>query len=123
MLAARFLLAGGLLYLFLRLRGKAHPTRREWLGSALIGGLLLVGGLGLVTLAEATGVSSGVAAVLVSTMPLWLALFNRLQDRHVGRLEWAGMFTGLAGVVVLNLGSDLRASPAASVLLFLAPVS
>ncbi len=123
MTAARFLAAGGVLYLFLRLRGKAHPTGREWFGSALIGGLLLVGGTGLVTLAEALGVSSGMAAVVVSTMPLWLALFVRLQGDRIGRLAWTGMLIGLFGVVLLNLGSDLRANTLAGVLLFLAPIS
>ena len=123
MQAARFLIAGSVLYLFLRLRGEAHPTRREWLGSALIGGVLLIGGTGLVTLAQALGVSSGVAAVVVSTMPLWLALFARLHGGRVGRLEWTGMLIGLLGVVLLNLGSDLRANPLAGLLLFLAPVS
>lgn len=122
-MSARFLLAGAALYLFLRLRGKPNPTIGQWAASSLIGGLLLVGGTGLVTLAEALGVSSGVAAVLVSTMPLWLALFVRLDGKRVGWLEWVGMAVGLAGVGVLNLGSDLRASAVGGVLLFLAPIS
>lgn len=123
MAAVRFLLAGGVLYLFLHLRGHSHPSRRQWLGSALLGGLLLVGGNGLVTLAQSLGVSSGMAAVIVSTMPLWLALFVRLQGDHIGRLGWVGMLVGLLGVVLLNLGADLRASPVATALLFVAPLS
>ncbi len=78
MLAVRFLVAGGVLYLFLRARGAPNPSRAAWRDSALVGALLLVGGMGSVTLAESMGVASGVAAVLVSTMPLWFALFARL---------------------------------------------
>lgn len=121
--ALRFLIAGGALYLVLRLRGRANPTLTQWRGSALIGGLLLVGGTGLVTLAEALGVSSGVAAVVISTMPLWFALFVSFRGDRIGRLEWTGMMIGLLGVALLNLGSDLQANPLGSLLLFLAPIS
>lgn len=123
MMAARFLLAGSVLYLFLRWRGRARPTASQWLGSALIGGLLLVGGVGSVSLAESLGVSSGMAAVVVSTMPLWYALFVRLTGDHIGRLEWLGMVVGLIGVGLLNMGTDLKTSPIATTLLFVAPIS
>jgi drug/metabolite transporter (DMT)-like permease len=123
MAATRFLIAGSALYLFLRLRGHVHPTREQWLSSALLGGLLLVGGNGLVTLAQSLGVSSGMAAVVVSTMPLWLALFVRLQGNRIGWLGWVGMLIGLLGVALLNLGADLGASPLATTLLFIAPMS
>lgn len=54
MLAVRFIVAGGLLYLYLLLRGAPSPTRAEWLGSIRVGILLLVGGMGSVTLAESS---------------------------------------------------------------------
>lgn len=122
MLAARFLVAGGLLYGSLRFRGARHPTSVEWRSSALVGTLLLVTGLGSVTLAESMGVSSGVAAVVVSTMPLWFALFTLFWRARVGALEWAGMGMGLLGVALLNAEADLRANPLAAVILFFAPV-
>ena len=123
MAATRFLVAGGALYLYLRLQGHPNPTREQWLNAALIGSLLLVGGNGLVTLAQSLGVSSGMAAVVVSTMPLWLALFSRLRGGQIGRLGWVGMIVGLGGIALLNLGADLSASPLATVLLFIAPLS
>jgi len=123
MLAVRFFIAGGSLYLYLRARGAPNPAPSEWRSSALVGTLLLVGGMGSVTLAEAMGVPSGVAAVVVSTMPLWFALFARLWGERIGRLEWLGLVLGLVGVALLNLGADLRANPAAAALLFLAPIS
>lgn len=123
MLATRFLVAGGLLYLVLRVRGVPHPTSTQWWGSALVGTLLLVGGLGSATLAEEMGVASGLVAVAASAMPLWLALFVRFQGVRIGRLEWLGLGLGLAGVALLNSGTGLRANPAAAALLLGAPIS
>ena len=122
MLAVRFLIAGGVLYGFLRFRGARNPTPVEWRSSALVGTLLLVTGLGSVTLAESMGVSSGVAAVVVSTMPLWFALFTLLWGGRVGVPEWVGLGLGLVGVALLNAEADLRANPVAAIILFLAPV-
>lgn len=123
MLAFRFLVAGGLLYLYLLFRGAPNPTLAEWLGSVRIGSLLLVGGMGSVTLAESMGVSSGVAAVVVSTMPLWFAFFARFWGERISLSEWSGMILGLSGVVILNAETNLSANPAAAALLFLAPIS
>jgi drug/metabolite transporter (DMT)-like permease len=64
--------------------------------------LLFVFGNGLITLAEKT-VPSGVAAVLVATTPLWIALMEMLWpggDRLTGR-GWLGLLIGLAGVLLL----------------------
>lgn len=123
MLAVRFLVAGGALYLVLWARGAPNPTRAAWWGGARIGTLLLVGGMGSVSLAQSLGASSGMAAVLVSTMPLWFALFTRLWGGRIYGLEWAGLLLGLAGVALLNAGGEMRANPLAATLLFLAPIS
>src|SRR5215471_2952733 len=58
MMGIRFVLAGGGLLVFLRLRGAAMPTRKQWRNGAIVGGLLLAGGMGSVALAEES-VSSG----------------------------------------------------------------
>ena len=62
MASVRFLIAGSLLYAVLRLRGAVAPTRAQWIGSAIIGTLLLVGGNGGVAFSE-QWVASGLAAV------------------------------------------------------------
>jgi drug/metabolite transporter (DMT)-like permease len=107
--ALRFVFAGALLYGVLRVRGEEPPTPVEWGGAALTGVLFFVIGNGLVNLAEQS-LSSGLASVLVATMPLWATLFERFVGGRVTRREWAGIALGLTGVAVLNLGSDLRAS-------------
>ncbi|GAB3025194.1 MULTISPECIES: drug/metabolite exporter YedA [Oleiagrimonas] len=110
MLAAiRFALAGVLLYAWLRLRGAAPPTRRQWRNAAITGTLLLLGGNGLVCYAEQS-VSSGIAAVAVASMPLFATLFNGFYGEWPQRNEILGLVIGFIGVVVLNLGSTLSGS-------------
>ncbi|WP_437924290.1 drug/metabolite exporter YedA [Sorangium sp. So ce291] len=129
----RFVTAGALLYGVLRLRGVPRPTLRQWGAAAKVGVLLLVGGNGLVVVSQ-QWVSSGVAAVVVSTMPLWLALFTTARAARggatgprgapeVSRGEWVGLLVGFAGAALLHLGGDLRAEHAGALLIVLAPVA
>ena len=75
--ASRFLVAGGLTLLFLRMRGVPSPSLKQWKNSALIGCLLMVGGTGLVMWAVQE-IPSGIAALVVATMPLWMTLIDWL---------------------------------------------
>lgn len=121
MAGVRFLIAGVLLYGFQRLRGASNPSRKQWAGAAIIGCLLLVGGNGGVTFAE-KWISSGLAALVVGTIPLWAALFAGLFGHWPRKLEWAGLALGFVGVVLLNLESDFQANPLATIVLFFSPV-
>ncbi len=102
----RFLAAGAVLYGFLRWRGQAAPTRLQWRNAGITGLLLLGFGNGLVCFAEQR-VSSGIAAVAVSSMPLFAATFSGLYGQWPSRRETLGLLVGFVGVVVLNLGSGL----------------
>lgn len=117
----RFVLAGSLLYAFLRWRGVAAPTGAQWKTLAVMGGCLLFLGNGMVVLAE-RDVSSGLAAVAVASVPLWMALFSAFRGDTVTRGEWLGIAIGFAGVVWLNAGSSLTATPTGLVLLLIAPL-
>ena len=66
MAGVRFLIAGSLMYAFMRWRGAPAPTAVQWRSAAMIGFLLLACGNGGVTLAEHSGVASGVAALAVA---------------------------------------------------------
>jgi drug/metabolite transporter (DMT)-like permease len=105
----RFVAAGALLYAFLRWHGHAPPTRAQWRNATVLGLLLVVLGNGLVNFAEMT-VSSGLAAVAIASMPLWVGMFSAFLGRHPSRLEWVGLGVGFAGVVWLNFGSAMSAS-------------
>jgi len=117
----RFVIAGGVLYGLLRWRGVAAPTRAQWRTVAVMGLCLLFLGNGMVVLAE-RDVSSGLAAVAVASVPLWMALFSALRGGKVAGGEWLGIAIGLAGVVWLNAGSSLTATPTGLVLLLVAPL-
>ncbi len=67
----RFVLAGGLLYIWAVRRGDVTDRvgRRQWLAAAVVGGLLFVGGNGLVAWSE-TRVDTGIAALLIAAVPL-----------------------------------------------------
>ncbi|HZU12536.1 MAG TPA: drug/metabolite exporter YedA [Chloroflexota bacterium] len=122
MSGARFLVAGIVLFVFLRVRGAPVPTLRQWMGAGMVGALLLAGGNGLVGFAE-QDVASGLAALLIATVPIWSALFARLWGVGTNRLEVAGLLLGLAGVGLLNLGSGLQGHPLAALVLLLAACS
>jgi drug/metabolite transporter (DMT)-like permease len=122
MASVRFLLAGAVLYLVLRLRGVPGPRRHQWGSAALVGGLLLLGGNGGVVFAE-QWVASGLAALGVATVALWSAIFAGLWGQWPRRLEWVGLAVGFAGVALLNLEGNLRASPAGAVALLVATTS
>ena len=121
MAGIRFVIAGVLLYTFLRMRGTVAPTRKQWLGSALIGILLLAGGNGGVSFAE-QWVSSGLAAVGIAAVPLWAALFIGLLGRWPKRIEWLGLSLGFVGVILLNLTNGVWANPIGAIALLLAPI-
>lgn len=101
MAGVRFLTAGGALYLWARYRGAERPRPVHWRSAAIVGGFLLLGGNGLVVWAEQR-VPSGLAALLVSTTPLWMVLFDGLRrgERPSG---WVlgGIAVGLVGVALL----------------------
>jgi drug/metabolite transporter (DMT)-like permease len=118
--AVRFTFAGGLMFAFLKARGAPWPSRAQWAASAVTGFLLLACGNGMVAFAEQS-VASSLAAVMVSAMPLWAALFSGLFGQWPGPREWAGMALGGMGVVLLNLDGELRASVPGAVALLLSP--
>jgi drug/metabolite transporter (DMT)-like permease len=122
MAGLRFLIAGVLLYSFLRLRGTPRPLRVEWIGASVVGLFLLVGGNGGVSFAE-QWVASGLAAVALAAIPLWTAFLFGLMGRWPTRLEWLGLGLGFIGVILLNLENNVWANPVGAIALLLAPIS
>jgi drug/metabolite transporter (DMT)-like permease len=100
--ASRFLVAGLVLYAIARWRGAPKPTARDWRAAAVTGVLMLGMGNGAVMWAERT-VPSGVVALIVSTVPIWIVLLDWLRPRGVRpRVPiFLGLALGLIGMVVL----------------------
>jgi len=98
----RFVVSGIILLAWRRLAGDAVPTWRQWRSAAIVGTLLLLGGNGLVCWAEQT-VPSGVAALIIGAVPLFLVIADALRPNGVRPTlrVLAGLFIGFAGIYLL----------------------
>ncbi|ELY3594869.1 drug/metabolite exporter YedA [Cronobacter turicensis] len=123
MAGVRFLCAGVLLLTYLLATGHKLPARRPMLNAALIGVLLLAVGNGFVTVAEHQHVPSGIAAVMVATVPLFALIFSRFFGIQTRKLEWLGVAIGLAGIVLLNSGGNLNGNPWGALLILIGSLS
>ncbi|MGH7596988.1 MAG: drug/metabolite exporter YedA [bacterium] len=102
MASMRFLVAGAILYPWARLRGASQPARSHWLAATVVGGLLLLGGNGGVVWA-AQLVPSGLTALLIGTVPLWMALLDWLRrgGTKPSNGVMVGLLLGLFGIALL----------------------
>ncbi|MEV7964847.1 EamA family transporter [Sphaerisporangium sp. NPDC088356] len=98
--------------------GSLRMTRREFLGAGLVGLLLLTGGNGMVALAE-QHISSGLASLLVASVPLWLVIFRMMARDRPRLLTLAGVLIGFCGVAGLSL-TGAPSSSAVSIVIILA---
>ena len=121
---SRFLISGILVYIYLRMRGREKPTLKEWRIESFIGLLLLATANGSVVMAEHT-VPSGLAALIVATVSLWMVLLNWLWNRtdppNFGIIS--GIIIGFIGLIILvgpqNVSDGTNVDPfGASLLLF-----
>ncbi|MHB1526623.1 MAG: EamA family transporter [Candidatus Dormibacteria bacterium] len=105
MAGTRYLLAGAVLYALVGRSGRWRWRRPSWpelYSSAVVGLLLLLGANGLLSWSEQR-VPSGLAALIIATVPLWMAVLALVWGRSIrpGGVGWIGVFVGLAGVGVL----------------------
>lgn len=106
MVGLRFLLAGIILYAVARWRGAAAPTGAQWRNAACIGGLLLFVGTGAVVWAS-YHIESGLAALMVGTEPLWMALmlwlwpFGKAAGRRPDSRSFGALVIGFLGAAIL----------------------
>jgi len=102
MAASRMLVAGLILYAWVRIAGAPKPTTDQWKAAGVTGLFLLLGGNGLVSWAEQRVVSS-VAALIIGSMPLWIVLVDWVRPGGVrpSVLMVTGVLIGFLGVVIL----------------------
>lgn len=102
MAGTRFLLAGFIMYAIARWQGAPHGSFANWRTALIIGACLLLGGNGGVTLAEQY-VSSGLASVIVATVPIYIALLAWATGTgpKPSSIVWLGLAGGFAGVAIL----------------------
>jgi drug/metabolite transporter (DMT)-like permease len=103
MASVRFLIAGGLLYAWAIRRGDRsdRPGLRQWLAASVLGGLLFLVGNTSVAWAEQR-VATGTASLVIATMPLWIALFDRVgYGQRLSPNALVGLVLGFGGVALL----------------------
>ncbi len=98
----RFLISGLLLIVWRRSTGDPLPTLRQWRSTAIIGTLLLLGGNGFLSFAEQR-VPSGISALLIGTVPLWMVLIEALRPGGAkpGVRAVLGLLVGFGGIFLL----------------------
>src|SRR5438094_504698 len=120
MAGVRFILAGAIMYGWAVWRGHIRyerPTVRDWLAATIGVGALCLGGNGLVVWAE-LHIDSGLAALIVATVPLWLALLDRLVfGQRLSAAAIFGLTLGFGGLAILvnPSGSNFSAAGVAAV--------
>ena len=119
---ARFVVAGLLMLGIARWQGQAWPNAAQWRASALIGALMACVAMGLVMLAQKLGIGSGLMATVVTTMPMWLALWTRWGGERVPFTSWIGLALGVTGALLLALEGDFSATWLGALLAFGAPL-
>jgi len=109
--AARFLMAGALVWAWATARGEAQPSGREWAGAFAVAALMFVAGYGVLFWAE-TRVASGVAAVLAALIPLWVAALEVwiFRSAPASLQVLGGCVLGAAGVGLLMSGGGAGAT-------------
>lgn len=103
MASGRFLFAGALLYAWMRARGTPRPTAEQWRAAAIAGALMLAGGNGAVVVAE-QWVPTGLTALLVAVVPLWLVVLDATMGSRTRptRRAQLGLLVGFTGVALLG---------------------
>jgi len=122
--AMRFLVAGLVLFGWMMAKGESAPSRREWFGATVMALLIFVGDYGLLFWAEQR-VPSGIAAVMMATIPAFMALAEIvfLRSRQLTVSLAVALLIGIAGVAVLmsrslDLGGAVIDSAGAVALIF-----
>ena len=102
MAGMRFLVAGIVLYAWMRAKGTPSPTAREWSGATLLAVLIFVLDYGLLFWAERR-VPSGIAAVMLTTIPVFMTLSDIwiIKTQRLTARLGAALITGIVGVAVL----------------------
>lgn len=123
----RFVVAGGVMLLVGKMRTRRDPERitsRHLRSAIIVGGALLLGGNGMVVFAEQR-VDSGVAALMVASMPLWFALFLWIfHGERLPRPALAGLALGFGGIALLSWPSGTGTIATAGVVaLLIAPMA
>ena len=96
------MLAGTILYVFMRSRGQPRPTLTQWRSTAIVGAFLILGGNGAVAWAEQF-VPSGMAALIIAILPFWIAIIDWIGPAKTRPTPGIaiGVIVGIVGILIL----------------------
>ena len=109
--ALRFLISGLIILAWQKAAKQEMPTRKQWISTAIIGNLLLLGGNGLVAFAEQF-IPSGIAALIIATVPLWLVIMEAVRPGGI-KPSWqaiVGLIVGFIGIFILAGPAEISGS-------------
>ncbi|MFT2014413.1 EamA family transporter [Streptomyces sp. 796.1] len=122
----RFLIAGAVLFAFVgprHARGAERPTAPQLRSALIVAALLLVGGNGLLSIGE-TEVDSGLAALIVATVPVWMVVIHAAVTRtRVTLAMGLGLLLGTVGVGLLVGGPGAQVDAGGAVLVLIGSLS
>jgi drug/metabolite transporter (DMT)-like permease len=107
----RFLVSGLILIIWQRAAGRTMPTRKQWVSTAIVGTLLLLGGNGLVAWAEQF-IPSGIAALVIASSPMFLVIGEAIRPNGI-KPNWqgiVGLLIGFAGIFILIGPAEISGS-------------
>ena len=109
MMATRFLVAGGLLLLWMRWRGAPWPSATQWRNALVVGTLMLGCGMGCTAIAEQT-IASGIVVAFIGVTPLLVVILSLAYGAYPAPGEIVGVLIGLGGVLMLTHGAGFSSS-------------
>lgn len=121
MVSLRYSAAGLVMLALAKRRGAAWPSPTQWLRVVPVGALMFLGGNGFLAIGELS-VSSGGAAMVCATMPLWTGVLAAVSGERPSRREWLSLIAGFVGVIVLLGGPSLQGQPLHIGLIVLSPM-
>ncbi len=118
---SRFVVAGLLMIAFAKFQKHPWPSFKVARNAGFVGLMMVSCAMSLITIAHKLGIGSALMATVVTTMPMWLALWTRLGGEHVPVTSWIGLALGGCGAALLTMEGDVSLTPIGAVCAFAGP--
>jgi drug/metabolite transporter (DMT)-like permease len=117
----RFVVAGLLMIGLARLKGGVWPSAKVARNAGFVGFMMVSCAMSLITIAHKLGIGSALMATIVTTMPMWLALWTRIGGESVPLTSWIGLTIGVGGAALLAMEGDVSVTPIGAICAFAGP--
>jgi drug/metabolite transporter (DMT)-like permease len=118
---SRFVVAGLLMIGLARIKGGHWPSAKAARNAGFVGFMMVSCAMSLITIAHKLGIGSALMATIVTTMPMWLALWTRFGGESVPVTSWIGLTIGVCGAGLLSLEGDVSVTPIGALCAFAGP--